>query len=67
LFVNPLKPKPKERDRKDMKSKYKEEIKGRSERLYFSRGSKNISLSEGSQATPTRPSDSNNVKVKTLG
>jgi hypothetical protein len=50
-----------------MKNKCKEEIKGRSERLYFSKESKNINLLEGSQATHTRPSDSNNVKVKTLG
>jgi hypothetical protein len=30
-------------------------------------GEKSINLLEGSQAMPARPSDKNNVKVKTLG
>jgi hypothetical protein len=51
-----------------MKSRCKEEIKGRSERHFtFSRGGrKSITLLEVSQATLARPSDRNNMKVKTL-
>jgi hypothetical protein len=36
------------------------------ETLYFPRRKKGVILLEGSQATPARPSDRNNVKVKTL-
>jgi hypothetical protein len=43
-----------------MKSRFKEEVKGRSE------GRKSIILSEGYQATPARPSGRNNVKVKKI-
>jgi hypothetical protein len=40
----------------------------RSKRLYFLSGRKSITFLEGSQATPARPCDRNNVKVKnTLG
>jgi hypothetical protein len=49
-----------------MESGCKEEIKGISERHFFPRGRKSIILLEGSQATPARPSDRNNVKVKTF-
>jgi hypothetical protein len=50
-----------------MKSRFKEEIKGGSERHFvFLRGRKSIIILEGSQATPARPSGSNNVNVKTL-
>jgi hypothetical protein len=64
---NPLKPKLRERWERQMKSKFKEEMKGRSERDFIFRGGrKNIVLLEGSQATPARPSGGNNVKVKTL-
>jgi hypothetical protein len=64
---NPLKPKLRERWERQMKSKFKEEMKGRSERYFIFRGGrKNIVLLEGSQATPARPSGGNNVKVNTL-
>jgi hypothetical protein len=50
-----------------MKSRFKEEIKGCSERHFIFRGGrKGIILLEGSQATSARPSGRNNVKVKTL-
>jgi hypothetical protein len=50
-----------------MKSRCKGKIKGRSERYFtFRGGRKSIILLEGSQATPARPFDKNNVEVKTL-
>jgi hypothetical protein len=50
-----------------MKSRFKEEIKGSSERRFIFRGRrKSIILLEGSEATPARPSGGNSVKVKTL-
>jgi hypothetical protein len=42
-------------------------MKGRSERhIIFQGEGKSITLLKGSQATPARPSDTNNVKVKML-
>jgi hypothetical protein len=53
-----------------MKIRRKWEIKGRSERHFIFRwgggGRKGIILLEGSPATPARPSDRNNVLLKTL-
>jgi hypothetical protein len=48
-----------------MKSRRKEHIGGRNERLFFGGGEERHL--EGSQATAARPSDRNNVEVKTLG
>jgi hypothetical protein len=50
-----------------MKSRCKEEIKGRSERHFIFRGGrKSVILLEVSQAMPARPSDRHNVKGKAL-
>jgi hypothetical protein len=50
-----------------MKSRCKEEMKEKVKHFIFgARGGNSITLLEGSQATPARPYDMINVKVKTL-
>jgi hypothetical protein len=65
--LNPLKPRERQRWEGHMESRFKEEIKGWSERHFIFRGErKSIILLEGSQATSARPSGRKNVKVKSL-
>jgi hypothetical protein len=56
-----------ERDRKDRwRIDAKRKSRGEVRETFFPRGRKTITLLEGSQTTPARPSGTNKVKVKTL-
>jgi hypothetical protein len=60
-----LNPREKERVRKDSRSKEKT-FEGKAKGALYLRGKKTIFL-EGTQAMPTRPSDKDRMRVKTLG